>query len=211
MEILNTYGTIPLNSSTLQDLVAEESRALYQSSYNDRISRMEQSGLLIRLRRGLYVANTQNISRELIANHLLGPSYISLESALSHHQLIPERVNTMQSVCLQRARTYDTPLGRFEYTRIPADYYSIGMEQVISNDYAYLIATPEKALCDLITTTAQLRFQSVKAVREYLIDDLRIDTDEHPDWDISIITACIETGRKKRELRFLREALNTIG
>jgi hypothetical protein len=39
----------------------------------------------------------------------------------------------------------------------------------------FLIATPEKALCDLIITKSGFRVQSVKALSEYLIQDIRLD------------------------------------
>lgn len=181
-------------------------------SPNNKISQLEQSGDIIRLRRGLYIANPelngQEISRELVANNLYGPSYVSCESALSYHGLTPERVNTVVSSTFKRAKSYSTPLGRFEYITVPEDYYHIGIGQVIVGDaYAFLMASPEKALCDLIITTSGLRFQSARAAREYIQYDLRIDLNEYPVWDTEIISACALHRRKRRELNFLQEVL----
>jgi predicted transcriptional regulator of viral defense system len=149
------------------------------------------------------------VSRELIANHLYGASYISLETALSHYGLIPEKVFAVRSVTPKRAKQYENVFGRFEYVTVPAGYYSIGIrQQIVDNEYAYLIATPEKAICDLILATPRLRLQSVRAVQTYLEEDLRMDFSMVEHWDTEIVRQCIEVGRKKRELELLLEFLN---
>lgn len=206
VEQQRTYSNIPMEISVLREGLAD-----YRAQ-NNRISNMERVGDLIRVRRGLYVADprlsNQEISRELVANNLYGPSYVSFESALSYHGLIPERVNAVSSATIRRARSYSTPLGLFEFVTVPRDYFHIGIEQIIvENQYAFLIASPEKAICDLIITTSGLRFQSVKAAREYLLYDMRISIDEHENWDTDIITRCSEHGRKRRELNFIRTVL----
>src|SRR5690606_7338154 len=120
-------------------------------------------------KKGLYVVapdySKMEISRELIANHLYGPSYLSLESALSYYGLIPERVYNVRSVTAKRARKYSTPLGAFEYRTVPVDYFPIGIQQEETDSKSmFLIAAPEKALCDMIVLTSGLRLQSEKAV-----------------------------------------------
>ena len=206
MSNLRPYGILPISYDTLAEPLVE------YNAPRDRVSRMQRQGQLIRLKRGVFVVSPdisqQELSLELIANHLYGPSYISMESALRFHGLIPERVFTTSSITLKRARSFDTPLGRFEYLTMPANYYPIGITQeMIGDSYTFLIATPEKALSDLIITTSGLRVQSGRAMREYLEEDLRLDFDEVESWDISIIAQCIEHGRKRRELNFLLEVL----
>ena len=101
----------------------------------------------------------QLLSRELIANHLYGPSYVSLETALSFYGIIPERTEVMRSVTFKRSKKFKTSLGLFEYQSIPSKIYSIGFKQeFVGDNYTYLIATPEKALCDLLLITANLKF-----------------------------------------------------
>jgi predicted transcriptional regulator of viral defense system len=201
-----TYSNIPMEISVLREAVSD-----YRAQ-NNRISNMERAGDLIRVRRGLYVADprlsNQEISRELIANNLYGPSYVSFESALSYHRLIPERVNAVSSATIRRARSYTTPLGLFEFVTVPRDYFHIGIEQIIvENQYAFLMASPEKAICDLIITTSGLRFQSVKAAREYLLFDMRISIEDHENWDDDIFARCSEHSRKRREINFIRTVL----
>jgi len=200
------YGIIPISYN-----IVAESLSDYNSP-KDKVCRMQQQGQLIRLKKGVFVVapgvSNKTLSMELIANHLYGPSYVSLESALAYHGLIPERVHLMRSVTIKRARNFTTPLGEFEYLTMLAPYYSIGIKQLVfGEEYSFLIASPEKALADLIIVTSGLRIQSAKAMREYLYEDLRLDFDEYENWDANILRDCIVNGRKKRELGFLYEVL----
>ena len=209
MERLKNIGVIPINKDILY------------SSYNDlkrpdeKISELERKRFIIRVKRNLYVVSpkvhNQEISRELVANHLYNPSYISLESALSYYGLIPERVYSVRSVCTKLYKKYDTPLGHFEYIKMPENYFPIGINQeIIENQYAFLIATPTKAICDMIIATPNLRLQSVKAMQSYLIEDLRIDFDILKTLDKDIVSQCVEVGRKKGELIQLLKLLEQL-
>ena len=178
----------------------------------DKIAAMEKQQLLIRIKKGLFVVaqqeGTSPISRELIANHLYGPSYVSLESALSYHNLIPERVYRVRSVTMKRFKMYDTPLGVFEYRSVSPEYFSIGIQQQFTQgNTAFLIASPEKALCDLIVLSSGLRLQSSKAVKIYLEENLRIDLFENRSWNTEIISQCMEVGKKKTALSQLLKLL----
>ena len=137
----------------------------------------------------------------MIANHLYGPSYISLESALSFYKLIPERVFVTRSITTKRSKVFKTKLGDFDYIQLDSSYFSIGVRQeIVDNQYAFLIATPEKAICDLIVSTSGLRIQSLKAIKSYLEEDLRIDFSVLGNIDLEIIRECILKGKKKTEL-----------
>ena len=196
---LESFRNIPLESSVFQNLMSN-----YKFPRN-KVSALEKRGQIIRLKKGLYVVSDKisrkTLSRELIANHLYGPSYISFETALSFYGLIPERVFAVRSATFKRAIRFENAVGSFEYVTIPKKYYSIGIsQQTVDNEYAYLLATPEKALCDLILATPNLRLQSVKAMQVYLEENLRIDFSGLQDIDIGIIRRCLEAGKKKGEL-----------
>ncbi len=200
------FGIIPIDYNVLTAALSG-----YQSP-KDKISLLEKNGSIIRLKKGLFVVSPetsqQTISRELVANHLYGPSYISLESALSFYGLIPEKVFAIRSVTSKRAKRFSTPLGNFEYLTIPQDYYSIGIRQeIVNNEYAYLIASPEKAICDMIWSVRNFRIQSVKAMQIFLEEDLRIDLSVIKTYNTDIIKSCIETGIKKTELTQLLKLL----
>jgi predicted transcriptional regulator of viral defense system len=199
MKELLKFGIIPIDFNVLATALSG-----YKSP-KDKISLLEKNGSIIRIKKGLFVVSSesgqQTLSRELIANHLYGPSYISLESALSFYGLIPEKVYTVRSVTTKRAKRFATAFGNFEYITIPQDYYSIGIRQeIVNNQYAYLIATPEKAICDMILSVRNFRIQSVKAMQIFLEEDLRLDLSVLKTYNSAIIKSCIETGIKKTEL-----------
>jgi len=120
------------------------------------LSRWVASGRLIRLRRGVYAIGTPYRRREPhafeIANVLARPSYVSLESALAFHGLIPEAVFTTTSVTAARPELLETPLGRFDYRHISPSLLWGYAEERLGADApsTALVATPEKALLDLI-------------------------------------------------------------
>ena len=75
---------------------------------NDKISEWVKSGELLSIRRGLYIPGPETDlpvpEPFLIANHLRGPSYVSLEAALSYWGFIPERVYEVTSVTMKTAK-----------------------------------------------------------------------------------------------------------
>jgi predicted transcriptional regulator of viral defense system len=206
MKSIEQFGIIPIDFATLATVFDNHKFP------KDKISSLEKKGDLIRLKKGSYVVSpkihNQPISNELIANHLYGPSYVSFESALSFYNLIPERVHTIRSMTIKRSRKFSNSLGNFEYISASKKYYEIGIGQnIINNEYAYLIASPEKALCDIIVATHRLRIQSVKAMQIYLEEDMRMDFSVIEQFNIEIIKQCIATGKKKTELIQLYELL----
>ena len=209
MERLKSLGVIPVNKDILYSLYGN------LKFPENKIADLEQNGLIIRIKRNLYVVSPkvhhQEISRELVANHLYRPSYVSLESALSYYGLIPERVYSVRSVCTKLHKQYNTPLGYFEYIKVPENYFSIGIRQeIIENQYAFLIATPTKVICDMIVATPNLRLQSVKAMHEYLENDLRFEMSALSSFNTDIIENCIKFGKKKTELTQLLKLLSEL-
>ena len=75
---------------------------------------------------------------------------------------------------LKRASYFENSIGRFDYTQCTIDYYAIGIRQINEKDYAFLIATTEKALCDLIAYTPKLSPRFISSMREFLEEDLKI-------------------------------------
>ncbi len=200
------YKIVPVGNFVLR-----EDLATYNSP-KDKINQLNNSGELIHLKRGLYAIpraiTGQSLSKELIANHLYGPSYVSYESALSYHGLIPERVYVTKSATLKRKKEYQTPVGVFQYITVPGAYYPIGLlQKIIDENYAFIIASPEKALCDLVLNTSGLRFQSTKAVKDYLLHDLRISREAIQTFDINIINDCSLEGYKKADIQRLANYL----
>ena len=194
---LNQFGVIPIDYNTLVTTLGKYKSPKYK------VARMENEGEIIRLKKGLFVVtpkvHLQTLSKELIANHLYGPSYVSCETALSFYGLIPERVYLTKSMVTKRSKSYSTSMGNFEYISVNEDYFAIGIRQEIVEDkFAFMIATAEKALCDLIISTKGLKIQSMKAMQIYLEEDLRMDLSSVQDFNIEIIRQCNSVSNKKK-------------
>jgi predicted transcriptional regulator of viral defense system len=205
-EAVLEYAEEPLPRQIMMDLLKEYKRP------NDKINELVKKGELTTVKKGLYVAGPRiSITKPepfLVANHLRGPSYLSLDAALSYWGLIPERVYEISSMTTKTSKSYKTPLGRFRYFHAPLPYYSFGIKSVeLTARQVVLIASPEKALCDKIITTSGILLRSSRQVLEYLIDDLRIDEEMLRKLDTGAISTWIKDAPKKRSLSML---VNTI-
>ena len=192
---LKDFGNIPFRLSALE--------AAFPDIKDIRVkaARMEDSGEIIRLKKGLYVVSP-NVSGVLlndflIANHLYGPSYVSMQSALRYYGLIPEAVYEVQSVTTGLAKSFTNAVGSFRYIHCPAEYYPVGVTMETHDDVSFMIATPEKALCDLIIFTPNLNLRYIGEIRKYLEEDIRIDMEELAKLDTEILRQCAAVGRKK--------------
>jgi hypothetical protein len=150
------------------------------SSPRDKITRLLREGVVVRVKKGLYVFGDKYkrypYSRELLANLVYGPSYVSLDYALAYHGLIPERVEALTSVTPSRSRRFSTPVGLFIYRQIPARAYEVGMVRVEGeHGQAFLIASPEKALADKIVSVRGAPVANIGVMGRFLEADLRID------------------------------------
>lgn len=192
---LAEIGNIPVDFAVLNSMFLDH------KSVHNKISELEKSGTLIRLKKGMYVVapkvSGKLVSVELIANHLYGPSYVSMESALRYYGLIPESVYTVQSMTTKHSRKFNNSLGKFKYTQCAREYFPVGIRQEIKDNTSFLIATPEKALCDLIIYTPNLNLRFQKDVLLYLKDDLRFDMEAFYQMDSGIFEQCVLFGRKK--------------
>lgn len=145
----------------------------------DRIQRIIASKDIVRIRKGLYAFaepyRKQAIVREQLANLIYGPSYVSLETALSFHGLIPERVATVTSVAGGRSREFSTPFGVFTYRHLSSARYAVGAIMETRAGMSFLIASPEKALADKIWMDKRFPGTLLRDFGPYLTDDLRIE------------------------------------
>ncbi|MDD5370276.1 MAG: hypothetical protein PHQ40_14430 [Anaerolineaceae bacterium] len=117
------------------------------------LTRWVNSGRIYQLRRGLYAIAPpyQKVKPHpfLVANNLQQASYVSLQSALAFYGLIPEIVNSTLSVTAGRPERLETPLGIFEFHHIKTALL-FGYQMTDLGGQNALVATPEKALLDLI-------------------------------------------------------------
>lgn len=163
-----------------------------------KVTRMLKARELIRVKKGLYVFGEsyrrRMYSLEILANKVYGPSYISLEYALSFYGMIPEYVSEVTSVTSKRKRAYVTPVGRFSYTPLPLALYAIGYTlALISDDREALIASPEKALADLLYVR-KIKISTEAELEQLLFEDLRLDSSQILDLDIKMLTEILDVG-----------------
>jgi hypothetical protein len=117
-------------------------------------SRWVELGRLLQLRRGLYALAPPYRKAHphpfLVANRMVRGSYVSLQSALSYHGLIPEGVPVTTSVTTGRPGRWDTPLGAFDFRHVQSELFQGYRRIEVAKDQEAFVATPEKALLDLI-------------------------------------------------------------
>ncbi|MBQ8969036.1 MAG: hypothetical protein IJ064_04815 [Bacteroidaceae bacterium] len=195
---LKQLGNVPIGVEVLKGIFKD-----YHSPLK-KVRSLEQQGVLIGLKRGLYVVSSEisgkKLSYGLIANHIYGPSYVSLHYALRHYGLIPERVYMITSVTTRHTRSFENSLACFSYRGVSKDYFPIGIRSEEEDGIAYLIATPEKALCDMIMQERYVPSQSRASLEVFFEEDMRIELDDIRQMDSRIIRACMEAGNKKNIL-----------
>ena len=67
---------------------------------------------------------------------------------------------------------------------------------MLKEEYAFLIASPEKALCDLIANSSKVNLRYLKDVENYLVNDIRMDMDKFYKLDTTVLEEYIKVGKK---------------
>jgi hypothetical protein len=208
--LLTRLSNQPLSHQLLVSIFKDYERP------NDKIYQLAKEGVIESIKKGLYVVGPAlNVDRRpepfLLANHILGPSYVSVETALSYHGLIPERVYEIASMTTQAPRKFNTPLGTFTYTRLPLPYYAFGIrsEKLADDQYA-MVASPEKALFDKIITTSGLLFRGKKAAREFLLENMRMDEDVLRQLNMEEMSGWVKGSLKEESLSMVISAIREL-
>jgi hypothetical protein len=180
----------------------------------DKITDLLRQGAIVRIKKGIYIFGERYrrlpFSREVLANMIYGPSYISLDYALHYYGMIPERVEAVTSVTCNRGRRFSTPVGLFIYRGIPMNAYQIGIDQVVlDGGHTFLIAVPEKALSDKIHDDRGTSIRTHTEMRTYLLDNLRIDPERLEKLDAGIISLIAERYRS-RKIRLVSDLLRKL-
>lgn len=182
----------------------------------DKITSLLKKGVLIRVKKGLYVFGPdfarRPYSREILANLIYGPSCVSLQYALSHYGLIPERAVVVTSITSKRDKRFDTPAGRFRYRYLHPSKFAVGVRrEQVDGESAFLIATREKALADLLVLeTRGFRPNNSGELLEHLIENLRCDEEALSGLDKNHIEE-IAALYKNAKVSLLVRALEKIG
>lgn len=174
----------------------------------DRLGHLCASGEVVRVRKGLYVPGWRRgqeppVDPLVISGLVYGPSYVSLETALSRHGLIPERVEEITCITSKRAKLFDTPTGRFRYEPVNERVFGLGIRLEQARGGSFFIAEPEKALCDRLAMISGLT--AARDMREVLENDLRIEPDEViRSFRLPLVTEIASVYRRKSVTAFHR-------
>lgn len=205
MNRLSVLGSVPVSSSVVTSLYPGV------RATNKKVAKLESEGSLIRLKRGLYVVSPEisgcRLSTCLMANEIYSPSYVSMHSALRHYGLIPESVVSTQSMTIKHSRRFENRFGRFEYVRVGRDVFPIGVTQGVECGVRFFIATPEKALCDLVSSTAGLSLRYRTDAVRFLEEDLRFDMDYLSRMDRGVLERYVGVGKKSESIRTIIKLL----
>jgi predicted transcriptional regulator of viral defense system len=174
------------------------------------LKRAVARGEVWRIRRGLYCLAgryTQGRVDPLeMAQRIHGPSYVSLETALSHHGWIPEAVHAITSVALGRARSFDTPVGLFSFTPVPQRRFLSGVRRAsVEGGGSFFLATPLKALADHVHVQRR-DWQSAAPV----VESLRVEDESLAELTGELfdeVMSAYKAGRVSRFLAGLRKDL----
>jgi predicted transcriptional regulator of viral defense system len=169
----------------------------------DRITKLLARGDLVRIKKGIYIDphSPHPYSKEILANLLYGPSYVSLEYALRHHNLIPEAVHVVTSITTGRKKRYQTPVGEFEYAPMPLRFFTPGAEYFqIDTHRGYMIASPEKAIFDML----YLRYPDLRPteIETHLFENMRIEKSEFDRLKFSQIAQLLDTCPRRSIISF---------
>jgi predicted transcriptional regulator of viral defense system len=131
-----------------------EAAARWRASHGTaarRLRRLEEAGLVRRLRRGLWALDP-NIEPFVVVPYLTAPlpAYVSFFSALSRHEMIEQIPRQTSVASLDRAQRITTTIGIYEIHHLAPELFT-GYEG--SEETGYL-ATPEKALFDSVYVRA---------------------------------------------------------
>lgn len=158
---------------TINDLLIKY--ANYADPYG-KIKRDVDANSLFPLVKGLYETNSSTPGYYL-SSSIYGPSYLSFEFALSYHNLIPEKVviYTSATYSKNKKKEYINKFGLYRYRDVPKKAFPYGIKVDIINDYSVLMATPEKAICDMLYICETQK--NVNNLKLLMFEDLRINID----------------------------------
>lgn len=164
----------------------------------DKIRSLINNKDILRVKKGLYVLGDdyhKPFNKFVLANLIYGPSYVTAQTALAFWNIIPERVELIISMTAKRKKLFDTPVGRFSYLYCPKNAFSLGVQlEPCSDQKSFLIASPEKALCDLAAIQTQI--STIKEMKEFL-DLMRLDFGTCNRLDFSLLEKIRHAYRRK--------------
>jgi len=145
------------SNRTLIDV--REVKNIFPDFESRRFYEWQKKGYIKKLSKLFYFFADKNLNDNdlcFIANKLLEPSYLSLEYALRHYNLIPETVYMLTSITTRKTKQAETPIGNFKYQAVKEDlFFGYKIEEI--GGVSYKIAEPEKALLDFLYLRSDIK------------------------------------------------------
>jgi predicted transcriptional regulator of viral defense system len=126
--------------------------AVFPKFSPNNLTRWQQNGWIVKLRQGFYAFQEvvwQPNFAFFLSNFIYKPSYISLHTALAFYGIIPEAVTQITAVSSLKTADFQNHVAQFSYKKIKPDLF-FGYEQKPFGNRTISIATPEKAILDLL-------------------------------------------------------------
>ncbi len=117
-----------------------------------RLVEWQQKGYILKIINRWYLFSDIDIDDNMriwIANRIYQPSYISMESALSYYNLIPESVYTVTSLTSRKTLSFNTKAGTYNYRHIKSSTF-FGYQVIEWKGFPLKIAEVEKVLLDYL-------------------------------------------------------------
>ena len=117
-----------------------------------RLVEWQHKNYIRKIRNGFYIFKDEKISEGLLlytSNIIYKPSYISLESALSFYNMIPEAVYLINAISTKKTSSFETSDASYNYRNIKKELF-FGYEIVNVGDYNIKIADPQKTILDYL-------------------------------------------------------------
>jgi predicted transcriptional regulator of viral defense system len=162
LSILEIYRTLQIENIallTVSDLRRRFRITQANTAYKT-MQRLVAKGLLTRVQEGVYQRSDRPVHDFVLANAMVTPSYVSLESALSRYGILSQAPMIVTSVTARKGRTMETRTKTFEYAHLAPHLFTGYIKEA-----DYVIATPTKALFDAV-------YLAAKGARSVPVDEL---------------------------------------
>jgi len=171
-----------------RDYVMYELRSY--ASPKSKLTQMIKKGEIIQIVRTVY-ADSLSEPKLAAASMIYSPCYISFETALAYHQMIPERVFEVKSAGFQlkKEKHFDTPLGRYSFLYIPEAVFPWAVQPAMEQGHGFRLATKEKALLDTLYKIRSVTRR--KDLQDLLFDDLRLEEEAIMQLDWNVIQSLV--------------------
>ena len=159
-----------------------------------RLNEWQSRGYIRKIIKGFYIFTNKKIDEFtlfLTANKIYSPSYVSLETALSFYNIIPEIVPTVTSVTTKKTNHFETHLGIFYYHSIIENFFT-GYKIIQVDDIPLKIASLEKSIIDYFYFHPEINTREV-------FNELR--------WDMELALKEINKAKLKRLMNLFSDSL----